>query len=402
MTDNFIFSFSDIDITILALLAALLIALSFHCIRLRSVLTKWIRREAFSSSDSDTANLSSVSVIVYADGSNSSYLTETIPAIIQQDYEDFEVIVVNADGSDVIDEILTQLIAEYPSLRTTFIPDSSVNVSVRKLAIMLGIKAAKNDIVLLTSANCRPTGNEWIKSMSRHFADPSTGIVIGYCRQSIGSGFGHRYRLFDNVADSAAYLYYACKNAPFRGTRNNIAYRARLFYDNKGFSQTMNLKYGDDDIFITEIAKYTDTEAEFSQEGIVEDIAVSSNNDFCQEKEHRYFTLSKIKPTALTAQTAMTLVRGVFLLSAVASLALPTWYFINGDTDYVKIATMGISAVIAYLVEEIIYISAWRKEAKILGYKRLLFTIPFFRLIRPILNLYFHSKAPRSANHVWE
>ncbi len=42
------------------------------------------------------------------------------------------------------------------------------------------------------------------------------------------------------------------RRTPYRGASGNIAFRRDKFFDNKGFSSSLNLRSGDDDIFINE------------------------------------------------------------------------------------------------------------------------------------------------------
>ena len=47
-----------------------------------------------------------------------------------------------------------------------------------KLPLTLGIKAAKNEHLLLTDADCKPKSNQWIKKMARGFKEKE--IILGY------------------------------------------------------------------------------------------------------------------------------------------------------------------------------------------------------------------------------
>ena len=98
--------------------------------------------------DIDANAKPSLSVIVYADKEIGAYLNQSIPAIFNQNYNDYEVIIVNADSSETVDDMITILTAQYPKLKSTFIPDSICNVSIRKLAAMLGVKSLPQMMLL--------------------------------------------------------------------------------------------------------------------------------------------------------------------------------------------------------------------------------------------------------------
>lgn len=82
----------------------------------------------------------------------------TSPLFLSQDYPDYEVIVVN-DGEDSDSEdVLKILSSENKHLYYTYVPVDTQYLSHKKLALTMGIKAAKNDILLFTEANCQPLG----------------------------------------------------------------------------------------------------------------------------------------------------------------------------------------------------------------------------------------------------
>ena len=125
-----------------------------------------------------SAERPALSVIVYAQN-DAENLIQFMPRILNQDYPQFEVIVVSDDSTDDSKDILTSLQAQYDNLYFTYVPEGSRNLSHKKLALTLGIKAARYDIVVFTNANCCPPDNQWLASIARNFV-PGTDIVLGY------------------------------------------------------------------------------------------------------------------------------------------------------------------------------------------------------------------------------
>lgn len=394
-------SFFESDIYIIAAALILSLPTAIYMLRRRRALVS--QSKTGCAEDVGSGGLPAVSVVVYADNTNCDFLEDSIRAIMSQNYDDYEVIVAYYDYSDCISDVLTRLSVEYPLLRNTFVPDSNKNISVRKLATMLGIKAAKNDVVVLTAADYAPESQDWLRAMACHF-DESTGLVVGYSRPNSESdgGVGHRYRSFEGVMDASQYLASASRGRVFRGDRNNIAYRKQLFFDNKGFSRHMNLKYGDDDIFISEIAGFTDSAVEISPAGIISQISDADRSRFGREKRHRAFTIEKLCPRAMKVGSAMTAVRCAFLLCVAVLVARACMLWLASPDRYVEPAILGGSAVVLYLAEVSIYISSYRKIAGILQAPRLLFTLPFFRFLRPIVSLYYKIQSSRTDNYTWE
>jgi len=119
-----------------------------------------------------------VSVIICAKD-ESENLRQFLPFVLQQEYPNFEVIVINDGSTDDTENLLNDLSVEYSNLRTTFVPVGANNVSTKKLGLTLGVKAAKNDLLLFTDADCMPEDKCWIARMVRNFT-PETEFILGY------------------------------------------------------------------------------------------------------------------------------------------------------------------------------------------------------------------------------
>lgn len=96
-----------------------------------------------------------VSVIICA-REECENLRRNLKAVLEQDYPQFEVIVINDGNTDESEDYLTLLEEKYPHLYHSFVPDSSRYISRKKLAATLGVKASKYDWLVFTEANCCP------------------------------------------------------------------------------------------------------------------------------------------------------------------------------------------------------------------------------------------------------
>lgn len=229
-----------------------------------------------------TQELPPLSVILYA-REEVENLRRNLTAILEQDYPQFEVIVINDGNTDESEDFLTLTEEKYRNLYHSFVPDSSRYISRKKLAITLGVKASKYDWLVLTNANCLPDSNQWLRTMARNFTS-RTRIVLGYSGYERGKGWLHKRVSFDNLFMSMRYLGFALAGMPYMGIGRNMAYRKELFYEQKGFSAHLNLQRGDDDLFVNKVANAENTRVETDPNAIVRMQPVYRAKDWREEK----------------------------------------------------------------------------------------------------------------------
>ena len=103
-------------------------------------------------------------------------LQENLKFIVNQNYDYFEIVIVD-DGS--IDKTDNYIKENFPSVRIIKTYDYENKYPGKKNALSLGINAAKNEIILLTDADCKPISKEWIKEMVKPFEKKEIEIVLG-------------------------------------------------------------------------------------------------------------------------------------------------------------------------------------------------------------------------------
>ena len=90
-------------------------------------------------------DLKSVSVVICAHNEY-HHLKETLPLILEQDYPDYEVLVVNHSSDDDTAYLLARLEEKYPHLSTISIREDLNFFSGKKFPLSIGIKSAKHEI----------------------------------------------------------------------------------------------------------------------------------------------------------------------------------------------------------------------------------------------------------------
>lgn len=207
-----------------------------------------------------------VSVIVVADN-NAEDLRANLDPLLSQDYEPgYEVIVVVDKDEDGTGDFL-KAYGKRPNLYTTFVPDSSRYMSRRKLAITLGVKAAKNELILLTDATCRPVSDKWISVMASRL-DEGTDIVMGYSNYIHETGL---FKVFYRFHCEYSNFREACNGAAYGMAGNNIMFRKDVFMAGNGFQGNLKYLRGEYGFLVNKYAGHGNAAVETSCEGHVED-----------------------------------------------------------------------------------------------------------------------------------
>jgi len=177
-----------------------------------------------------------------------------IPALLEQDYPEFEIILV-ADRSDAFTlSFLQQQKDRFGRIKVLEIKETPDGLSPKKYALGLGIQVAKHSILLFTDADCLPAGNKWISTMASFYASPKIDIVLGYGAYMQKSDYLNLLIRFDTLFTAAQYFGMALAGKPYMGVGRNLSYRKALFEKNDGFGPHLNILAGDDDLFVNRVA----------------------------------------------------------------------------------------------------------------------------------------------------
>lgn len=336
-----------------------------------------------------------VSIVVYT-YNDVKGLSELLPTLINQNYPGaYEIIVVN-DGADLAtDELLTALEKEHTGLYHTFTPRDTSNISRKKLALMLGIKAAKQDIMHLITSESRITSDNWLKLRTRHFMEPGTQVVIGYAYPDpeCDTESGHNMRLHDHLIEGVNYLSAAISGQAYRGDGDNLSYRRSLFFDNKGFSGSLQLAYGDDDVFISDVATPANTKVEIAADAQVATVTEDPKKRFRHKKSRYNFTSKYGRRNRLRMYSFISVALWLWLLTALASICLapldPIIWAINAGVG----AGLWIPTILV-----------WKKVAEALHAPKFSWSVPATLMMRPLRNLDYklHKHDSPEPRFTWE
>lgn len=320
-----------------------------------------------------------LSVIICAHN-ESENLRRNLPAILEQDYPQFEVIVINDGSTDETEELLSVFEEKYPHLYHSFTPDSARYISRKKLALTLGIKASKYEWLMFTEVNCYPVNNQWLRLMARNFT-PRTQVVLGYSGYERGKGWLHKRVSFDALFTSLRYLGLALAGKPYMGIGRNLAYRKDLFFNAKGFSTYLNMQRGEDDLFINQVAHKDNTRVETDIDATVRMQPVECYKDWKEEKVSYMATARFHRGSQQWLLGFETFSRLLFYAVCIAGIVL-------GIVSHHWVAA-GV-ALLAWLLRYIVQAFVINKAATEMGDNRhYYFTLPVFDILRPLQSLKF-------------
>lgn len=326
-------------------------------------------------------NLPPVSVIICAKN-ESENLRQFLPAILEQDYPCFEVIVVNDGSTDETSDLLQELSLTYPNLYRTFVPENANVRSTKKLGLTIGIKAAKFDVLLFTDADCKPASNKWIENMARNFTQ-STEFVLGYGAYMHEKGFMSRLISFDTLFIGMQSLGYALNGHPYMGVGRNMAYRKETFVRMKGFSKSLGIQSGDDDLFVNNGANEYNTRVEISADSVTWSVPKSTYRSWFRQKERHLSTSSFYKADGLLRIGVEVASRGLFYALICAIAILSPWIF-------------GVVAGIVFLMRYAVQLVVVNKVAKQFNERKFYFSLLMFDVVLPLISLYIKIFSKKS------
>jgi len=381
-----VFDFSIIDwIIVAALLLFFIIQFLFYFLLYRKPYSYQSKKGKISISEND---LPSVSVVIVSKN-DSENLAKHLPAILNQDYPDFEVVVVNMGSTDETDMVLKRLEQTYNNLYHTYVPQEAEELNEKKLALTIGIKAAKNTILLFTEPYCQPASNQWIKEFAEEFAKGKE-VVLGFCKLDIPKKVPmRRFIHYDNLIQGLKYLSMAIVHRPFMGIGRNMGYIRELFFRQKGFSSILNFEDGEDDLFINEIANGKNTGVVISPESMTISDVVTSFSVWRALKSKYLHTKRFYKGFFSSIFGWETFSKYGFYLSVICAVC---WGLLN--TNFILLS-IGIVLFIARYCFQAIIIN---RNSKLFGAGKHYLDLVFMDIFQPFNNFRFKKYAEKKRN----
>ena len=178
-------------------------------------------------------------------------LRELIPTLLDQDYPDFEVVVVDDCSADGTEWYLAGLKMETSKLKTSRIIQETDFPNA--LVITIGVRAATKEWLIFLNPLCRVGSNNWLKSFASAMR-PKTDAVLGFVKYANHSGSMQKFFRYENLNTyllhgSARYL-----GLPMPIYDINIAYKREQFLNLKGFAAVLDVRFSENELFINKLS----------------------------------------------------------------------------------------------------------------------------------------------------
>ncbi len=299
-------------------------------------------RLAFFRSREQTTKLPPLSVIIAA-RNEADNIYENLPFVMDQDYPEFEVIVVVNQSVDESKHILQAYQQQYPNLRYTIVEKSPHLRPGKKLSVTIGVKSARYEHMVFTDADCRPNSKNWLREIGSRFSDQKQ-IILGYGPYYKKKGFLNRIIRFDTAWIAVNYFSYALAGMPYMGVGRNMAYTKTIFNRVNGFKSHYALPSGDDDLFIQETARKRNYSIVISPESYAYSAPETTWSAWIRQKT-RHFT------TSGRYQVIKKGLLGIYPLTLLFMYIFVVILLFNDNFRWISLATFGVIIALKWWIQ---------------------------------------------------
>ncbi len=329
-----------------------------------------------------------VSVVIAA-RNESENLRLLIPALLNQKYPDFEIVVIDDRSEDDSYEIIREYMHKSDKIICVRIDAESSELRGKKNALTAGIIRAKNNLLLFIDADCLPVTDMWISCMVSGLK-PECEIVLGYSGFYSDKSFLNEVIRYDTVFIGMQYSSFACAGLPYMGVGRNLLYTKSLWQMNNGFTSHADLISGDDDLFVQQVANRVNTAVRIQADATTRSKAAQSFIGWCRQKSRHFSTAGRYPITVGLFLVSEPVTRILYWLSFLTLLfTLP---------DILKILLISM-----WIFREMVTIKITCSFCKITGEPCSWVKIPFYNLILPFIYIFLWAfNKSQKGNYHWK
>ena len=332
-----------------------------------------------------------ISIIVPMRGESERFLVDELPALLHQEYDHYEVVVVYiGSDNDYYDE-LQRIRDNHSYMRLTRMGGNNERFYIStKQALNVGIKSAQYDCLLFTIPGATPVSNEWVATMAKGFERGSV-VIAPAVPNFEGNNLSTYIMRMIELNQMRNAMVCAIEGKPYYAPRSNYGFDRKLYDSERGYNY-LGLDIGENDLFLQEIATAKRTSVVMSRHSIVKEERIDMVSEW-KEQMRYYGNTRQFYPAAAKHFTTRELgSRALFFIVAIAIIViLPL---------ELKLGAIGL-----LLVRYAIAVWSSRRVAHKLGERDIALKYWIYDLLGPMLEWMLWSKKSRNlpnTSRIWK
>ncbi|TVR38488.1 MAG: glycosyltransferase [Cryomorphaceae bacterium] len=305
----------------------------------------------------DRMDWPAVSVVICAHNEEQNIIAN-LPRILEQDYPQFEVVVVNDDSWDQTGDELLNFQQVYSHLKVVTVEEHVQRRPGKKFPLTLGIKKASHELLIFTDADCVPESNQWLRHMAAGFQSGKE-VVLGMSPAKPAKGLVNALVRFETLLTAMFYSGFALAGFPYMGVGRNLGYTRSAYDVVGGFKKHYHIMSGDDDLLVRDIARKKNTAVIVHPDALMWTSGPDSWLRWWRQKRRHY-------STATHYRWGSRLMLGLYPLFLTTWLVAVIYLFTCENTQYIasvllatKVMTQLVIFRLSFRVLKDKYIWAW-------------------------------------------
>ncbi len=332
-----------------------------------------------------------ISIIVPMRGESERFLVDELPALLHQEYDHYEVVVVYiGSDNDYYDE-LQRIRDNHSYMRLTRMGGSNERFYIStKQALNVGIKSAQYDSLLFTIPGATPVSNEWVATMAKGFERGSV-VIAPAVPNFEGNNLSTYIMRMIELNQMRNAMVCAIEGRPYYAPRSNYGFDRKLYDSERGYNY-LGIDIGENDLFLQEIATAKRTSVVMSRHSIVKEERIDMVSEW-KEQMRYYGNTRQFYPAAAKHFTTRELgSRALFFIVIIAIIViLPL---------ELKLGAIGL-----LLARYAIAVWSSRRVAHKLGERDIALKYWIYDLLGPMLEWMLWSKKSRNlpnTSRIWK
>lgn len=225
-----------------------------------------------------------VSIVICAKN-EAKNLLKNIPAIAEQNYPTFEIIIVDDQSTDETKDVVSLLKKKYTNINYLYI-ENKIGFG-KKNIIEKGVAIAVFDTLLFTDADCKPASPNWIATLTSHLLghDIVLGISPYYATKN---SILLDMQQYETIQTYLQYIALANAGMPYMCVGRNVMIKKALYQQLKWKNEEYHLATGDDDLMIQKLANATNTNTCIDKDSFTFSWAKDTYTDWSKQKLRHY------------------------------------------------------------------------------------------------------------------